>query len=118
MTDREQLAQWMLRHDFSTGHGDTVEDLLAELEWQVTALRSRITNLTADCLTEQQRTNLARAQLGDALADSNRMQWLEDEYGSGNTLLEVTHVRDTWQIGLGSQYISLRAAIDAKRKGD
>lgn len=34
----EQLAAWMIEHSFSTGHGDTVEDLLRELEWQVKEL--------------------------------------------------------------------------------
>jgi hypothetical protein len=33
--ERNKLAQWMIDHSFATGHGDTVEDLLKELEWQV-----------------------------------------------------------------------------------
>jgi hypothetical protein len=33
--DRELLAKWMIRHGYATGHGDTVESLLAELEWQI-----------------------------------------------------------------------------------
>ena len=28
---REAVAEWMIRHGYATGHGDTVEDLLAEL---------------------------------------------------------------------------------------
>ena len=28
---RETVAEWMIRHGYATGHGDTVEDLLAEL---------------------------------------------------------------------------------------
>lgn len=35
MTDIEKLAQWMIRNGYATGHGDTIEDLLQELEWQV-----------------------------------------------------------------------------------
>lgn len=31
----EKLARWMIRNSFATGHGDTLEDLLTELEWQV-----------------------------------------------------------------------------------
>lgn len=31
---RELLAQWMLQSSYATGHGDTVEDLIAELQWQ------------------------------------------------------------------------------------
>ena len=32
---REKVAQWMIQRSYATGHGDTTEDLLAELEWQV-----------------------------------------------------------------------------------
>ncbi len=37
---REPLAAWMIENSFATGHGDTVEDLLKELKWQVEELRS------------------------------------------------------------------------------
>lgn len=33
--EKEILAHWMMRHDFATGHGDTIEDLLDELKWQI-----------------------------------------------------------------------------------
>lgn len=33
--EREKVAVWMIQRGYATGHGDTVEDLLAELEWQV-----------------------------------------------------------------------------------
>ena len=33
--ERNKLAQWMIQHSYATGHGDTVEDLLKELEWQI-----------------------------------------------------------------------------------
>ena len=33
--EKEILAHWMMRHDFATGHGDTIEDLLEELKWQI-----------------------------------------------------------------------------------
>ena len=32
--EREKVAAWMIDHDYATGHGDTIEDLLKELEWQ------------------------------------------------------------------------------------
>lgn len=35
MSDKEKVAQWMIQKGYATGHGDTVEDLLKELEWQV-----------------------------------------------------------------------------------
>lgn len=31
----EKVAAWMIQRGYATGHGDTIEDLLAELEWQV-----------------------------------------------------------------------------------
>lgn len=35
-TDRESLAMLMMRHGFATGHGDTVADLIGELDAQLT----------------------------------------------------------------------------------
>jgi hypothetical protein len=34
-TERESCAQWMITRGFATGHGDSIADLLEELEWQV-----------------------------------------------------------------------------------
>ena len=33
--ERNKLAAWMIAKGYATGHGDTTEDLLKELEWQV-----------------------------------------------------------------------------------
>lgn len=33
--EREKVARWMIRNGYATGHGDTTEDLLDELEWQI-----------------------------------------------------------------------------------
>ena len=33
--EREKVAQWMMQEGYATGHGDSIEDLLQELEWQV-----------------------------------------------------------------------------------
>ena len=33
--EREKVAAWMMQRGYATGHGDTTEDLLKELEWQV-----------------------------------------------------------------------------------
>jgi hypothetical protein len=30
----ELVSKWMIERSYATGHGDTVEDLLKELEWQ------------------------------------------------------------------------------------
>ena len=34
-TERKKVAQWMMWRGYATGHGDTTEDLLLELDWQI-----------------------------------------------------------------------------------
>jgi hypothetical protein len=33
--ERNKLAAWMMSQGYATGHGDSMEDLLKELEWQI-----------------------------------------------------------------------------------
>ena len=33
--EREKVAAWMMERGYATGHGDTIEDLLKELAWQI-----------------------------------------------------------------------------------
>jgi len=33
--EREKVARWMMERGYATGHGDTTEDLLQELDWQI-----------------------------------------------------------------------------------
>ena len=33
--EREKVAGWMVERSYATGHGDTIEDLLKELDWQI-----------------------------------------------------------------------------------
>ena len=33
--DHNELAEWMIKLGFATGHGDSTADLLIELEWQI-----------------------------------------------------------------------------------
>ena len=33
--EREKVAKWMTQRSYATGHGDTIGDLLAELDWQI-----------------------------------------------------------------------------------
>jgi len=40
--ERNKLAQWMMARGYATGHGDTTEDLLEELEWQITESWSKV----------------------------------------------------------------------------
>ena len=33
--EHEKVAAWMIQRSYATGHGDTTEDLLKELDWQI-----------------------------------------------------------------------------------
>jgi hypothetical protein len=44
--ERNKLAAWMIQRGFATGHGDTIKDLLKELEWQID---ERISNEREAC---------------------------------------------------------------------
>lgn len=39
--EREKLAAWMIANSFATGHGDTFDDLLAELTGHIKELRNQ-----------------------------------------------------------------------------
>lgn len=38
MSDTKKLSEWMISKGFATGHGDTLDDLLDELIWQLEEL--------------------------------------------------------------------------------
>jgi hypothetical protein len=44
--ERNKLAAWMMRQGYATGHGDSIEKLLEELEWQI---EERIRNEREEC---------------------------------------------------------------------
>ena len=49
--EREKVAAWMRSKSYATGHGDTIEDLLKELEWQVAEReRERVAEESAELL--------------------------------------------------------------------
>ena len=40
--EREVVANWIMNKGFATGHGDSIVDLLDQLEWQIAdAIRAR-----------------------------------------------------------------------------
>jgi hypothetical protein len=41
VSDRTKLADWMIENGLATGHGDSIDDLLRELSWQIKELRRR-----------------------------------------------------------------------------
>ena len=44
--ERNKLAAWMMSQGYATGHGDSIEKLLEELEWQI---EERIRNERSAC---------------------------------------------------------------------
>ena len=56
--ERNKVAQWMIQRSYATGHGDTVEDLLKELEWQVKEACAQI----AETAEPYQSADLIRAR--------------------------------------------------------
>lgn len=60
ITHKKRLACWMILNGFATGHGDTFEDLLKELTWQVQELRDNVK--TPHTTQEIQETDPTRQQ--------------------------------------------------------
>jgi type 1 glutamine amidotransferase len=44
----EKIAAWMISKGFATGHGESIEDLLEELEWQRVEEQREWVGLTKD----------------------------------------------------------------------
>ena len=38
--EREKVARWMMERGYATGHGDTIQELIKEVEWQVAELEN------------------------------------------------------------------------------
>jgi hypothetical protein len=51
--EREKVAAWMIERSYATGHGDTTEDLLKELEWQVRESEREACAKVCDDLSDQ-----------------------------------------------------------------
>ena len=65
-TEREKVAQWMTRQGYATGHGDNIEDLLKELEWQI---EDRIKNIIRTKTTYAMQNDLAESVEPDEESD-------------------------------------------------
>lgn len=80
--ETEKVARWMLSRSYATGHGDTVEDMLAELEGQA---RQR----GASLITNEDITSMAdMPTLGPGWSASRRIadklmkDWTDDRFKS------------------------------------
>jgi hypothetical protein len=66
--NKEVFAEWMRRHEYATGHGDTIEDLLEELKWQIAERCERAVAAEREaCLTILQNLKLSRIGVSDAI---------------------------------------------------
>ena len=54
-SERNKLAAWMMSQGYATGHGDSIEKLLEELEWQV---RESEREACAKVCEDRERANL------------------------------------------------------------
>jgi hypothetical protein len=50
--ERNKLVQWMIDRSYATGHGDTTEDLLEELDWQITESWSKVIMASVESVRE------------------------------------------------------------------
>jgi hypothetical protein len=75
-TEREKVAAWMMARGYATGHGDSTEALLNELEWQIAE------NLNRAITTERE----ACANVCDVLA-------VHPEYASDITKVAAQAIR-------------------------
>jgi hypothetical protein len=55
MKDVEKLASWRLEHGFSTGHGETIDELLGELSLDIAEMRQTIKGLRARAIAVKER---------------------------------------------------------------
>ena len=67
--EREKVAQWMISRGYATGHGDTVEELLKELEWQVAEKEREACAKVCE--------KLVNAEYSTGKVDHNEMGWTQ-----------------------------------------
>ena len=83
--EREKVAQWMTRLGYATGHGENIEDLLKELEWQI---EEKLTSAPFN----PKPSRLFSLQAGDNFVLRRNKQ-------------KYTLVKLQWTPGMGAQYI-------------
>ena len=59
--EREKVARWQIGSGYTTGHGDTIEDLLVELEWQVRESEREACAVIADSMDACQDGEIGKA---------------------------------------------------------
>jgi hypothetical protein len=98
---REAVAQWMIAHSYATGHGDTIQDLLGELEAQIDERRD-------DALKAEARCDGLRNERDKALRDGFSAR--------DSALEEAAKVAEKWPAG-SLYYPTIATAIKALKNG-
>ena len=62
--EREKVAAWMMGRGYATGHGDSTEDLLTELDWQIREQAEKQEPVTFVCSTGFCRFTLTQTDVG------------------------------------------------------
>ena len=76
--EREKLAAWMMRQGYATGHGDNIEDLLKELEWQIEErIRREWVGLTADEIWQCNKASGSAVEFHICYAHQNVLDFAE-----------------------------------------
>jgi hypothetical protein len=101
----EQLAAWMIANGFATGHGDTMEDLLRELTWQVAELRARAAY--DDRIAER-----------DALLEAARDLLLQIDDGPRGCYGKMSNGEDMWKASFLSRVERMRQLVARLDAGD
>ena len=60
--ERQKVVNWMRERSYATGHGDSVEDLLKELEWQIAEAEREACAKIAETAEPYQSADLIRAR--------------------------------------------------------
>ena len=62
--EREKVAAWMMERGYATGHGDSTQDLLTELDWQIRDQAEKQEPVTFVCSTGFCRFTLTQTDVG------------------------------------------------------
>ena len=72
--EREKVARWMTERGYATGHGNTIEDLLTELEWQIREQeREACAKVVEILIPEQTEEGLIGHTIAKAIREARRL---------------------------------------------
>ena len=80
--EREKVAAWMMGRGYATGHGDTIEELLQELEWQIAEKQEPVARVCYGQFTLTQ-TNVGIGERGmQAYEEAKKRGWVCETEGA------------------------------------